>query len=537
MSDLCWSGITVKIDGTRFITNMTSLQNSFTILYSHKLKVLLVLMMLTVATILRLYNLPNTLIFQADQARDALIVSKIFTEGKPVFIGPVTSVGNMYLGPLYYYFMLPFLALSYPSPLGPAYGIAFLSIVTIFLFYYVGTKLLGSPAGLISATMASCSTVLIYFSRFSWNPNPVPFVSLLMVYLTYMAWKKDSTYWIGVAICFGVLLQLHYITLIMFAGACFFWLLSLHSLIKMKDRNSFKNEFISFLKITGISVFVLVISFSPLILFDARHDWVNLKAFQSIFTSEKILSNSSEFKFKDLLFGIFRESHGRTIEVLFTLFFGKVTQIQNYLLCLILGYLFYFATCRNKIPHWNGQFVVLIYLLLSIAGISAYKRSIFDHYLLFIIPMSLLFWGSVFTNFYTYLLGKVGLILFLFIFFWYNLSHLPLTSQGWTIYRVKNVTDEILTQLHPGEKYDVVLLSESGDFYALNYRYFLNASTVPPIRYDFYEPVSTLVIINENRKNKSSDMIPVYQIQVFGKPNEIKKTVHEDGPNIEIWRK
>src|SRR5690606_24275698 len=75
---------------------------------------------------LRLYNLPHTAQFLGDQGRDALIVSRIFKEGDLVFIGPVTSVGNMYLGPLYYYFMLPFLWLSYPSPLGPAYGVAIL---------------------------------------------------------------------------------------------------------------------------------------------------------------------------------------------------------------------------------------------------------------------------------------------------------------------------------------------------------------------------------------------------------------------------
>ena len=85
---------------------------------------------------LRLYRVPDTLMFLGDQGRDALIVARIFKEFDPVLIGPVTSVGNLYLGPLYYYFMLPFLWLSYPSPLGPVYAVAIFSTLNLFLLYH-----------------------------------------------------------------------------------------------------------------------------------------------------------------------------------------------------------------------------------------------------------------------------------------------------------------------------------------------------------------------------------------------------------------
>ena len=94
------------------------------------------------ASFLRLYNIPSTVQFLGDQGRDALIVADIFKKLDPVFIGPVTSVGNMYLGPLYYYFMLPFLFLTYPSPMGPVYAVALLGIVTVFLLFYLGKQFL-----------------------------------------------------------------------------------------------------------------------------------------------------------------------------------------------------------------------------------------------------------------------------------------------------------------------------------------------------------------------------------------------------------
>jgi len=68
---------------------------------------LLLVVILLIASFLRLYNLPHNMMFLGDQGRDAIIVKNIFTKFDPVFIGPVTSVGNMYLGPLYYYFVVP----------------------------------------------------------------------------------------------------------------------------------------------------------------------------------------------------------------------------------------------------------------------------------------------------------------------------------------------------------------------------------------------------------------------------------------------
>lgn len=501
------------------------------------IEVFSLIVIILMAAFFRLSNLPNTLTFQADQARDAILVSKIFLEHKPVFIGPVTSVGNMYLGPLYYYFMLPFLVLSYPSPLGPAYGVALCGILAVFLFYKLGSQFLGKTAGMISAILAAMSATLIYFSRFSWNPNPVPLVSLLMIYFTYLAWKKNSQYWLAVAICFSVLLQLHYLSMIMLAGAGFFWLWSLLTILKKKKQFQLNTELISFAKITLLCLVIGLVFFSPLVLFDIKHDFVNLRAFQSIFVSEKILTAGAAGQSTNLLLGIVRESHGRTVEVLYTLLFGKLDAYQNYLLLGVGLYLLAFFKFRRKIADWDGQFLVLIYLVLSIIGISAYKRSIFDHYLLFIMPMSLWFWGSALANLWKMRFGKVLVVAFIGCFAWYNLQHLPLKSSGWTISKVKGITDEVVPQLHTGEKYDVVLLSDSGDFYGMNYRYFLNTSAIPPIDFESAEPVNTLVIINENQKNKVVEEIPVYQIKVFGKPKKIIKIPNTDGPNLEIWRK
>ncbi|MDZ7586952.1 MAG: hypothetical protein U0946_04300, partial [Patescibacteria group bacterium] len=59
--------------------------------------------------ILRFYRLPQTLQFLGDQGRDALVLKDLVVNFNLPFIGPITSVGGFYLGPLYYYLMAPFL--------------------------------------------------------------------------------------------------------------------------------------------------------------------------------------------------------------------------------------------------------------------------------------------------------------------------------------------------------------------------------------------------------------------------------------------
>ena len=140
----------------------------------------LALVITILAGFLRFYKIPETVMFLGDQGRDALIVANIFRKLDPVLIGPVTSVGNMYLGPLYYYIMLPFLWLSYPSPLGPVYAVAFFSTLSVFITYLVAKKMFSPSTGLLAAFFIAFSASAIDLSRFSWNPNLAPLFSLLI---------------------------------------------------------------------------------------------------------------------------------------------------------------------------------------------------------------------------------------------------------------------------------------------------------------------------------------------------------------------
>ena len=67
-----------------------------------------VLIILLLALYLRLYHISEYLTFLGDEGRDVLVVKHILG-GDLTLLGPTASVGGFFLGPIYYYFMAPFL--------------------------------------------------------------------------------------------------------------------------------------------------------------------------------------------------------------------------------------------------------------------------------------------------------------------------------------------------------------------------------------------------------------------------------------------
>lgn len=501
----------------------------------HAISIALV-MILIVATVFRLWNLPLTLQFQGDQGRDALIVSEIFTENDLVFIGPVTSVGNMYLGPLYYYFMLPFLWLTYPSPLGPAYAVAVLSILTVFFMYHWGKELIGKQGALIASLLMAFSFIAILYSRFSWNPNPAPFVSLMMIYATYKAWKSDPKYWILVALSFAILIQLHYLALLSLGGAGLIWLVQLWELLKPKSKGfSISPKLKSFGVATVGAIAIFLISLVPLMLFDWKHDWLNAKAFSNIFTGEQAFVSQETESFGEKAWSSIKETHGRSLHILFEISIGKNRDLNNVLLVSTAVILIWILS-QKRSKYRAGAVVIVCYLITGIIGTALYEHTVFDHYIAYLFPVTFLTLGLVLSWLSQRRIGLVATLLFIGYFIWINVPQLPLRESGWTIYDMQTVTTGINQRLEPGEKYSLVLLSESKDLYAQNYRFFLSSTSTPALPPERSDEADTLVVINEEKLENVADL-PIYEIVIFPEKNPSEVYTIDDGPEVIIFRK
>jgi len=498
----------------------------------HKVISITLAILIIASSFLRLYNLEDTLMFQGDQGRDSYIISRIFKKADLVFIGPVTSVGNMYLGPFYYYLAAPFLFFSYPSPMGPVYMVAMLSILTVFLTFYLGKQMVGGKAALIATFLMTFSKEIVKHSRFSWNPNPVPLVSLLLIFFLSKRLDKPK-YWIYIFVLISIILQLHYITLLLVVAAAFWWFIDLASMLKKKKS---KNKLKLFGKYTAIGILVFLLSVLPLVLFDLKHDGLNKKAFQSIIFSEGTFEHGEQTIGSFIYsLGVDIKSTGR--QVLADQLFMSNKPIHNYLALMFAIYLIAVLFIKKKRRFGKQETILISITLISLIGLTNYQHAIFAHYLLFLSPVISLLIGCLCRDL---LKNKIGIIPVFAILLYFMIQNLPanyLESSGWKISDMKKLSESITEHTLPNEKYNILLISESKDFYAQNYRYFLSTTSNPPVDPGDHDQADKLFVINENLPTYKVPGLPNSEIVTFPNKENFETYQIEGGPEIIIFKR
>ena len=141
------------------------------------------IVILILAALIRFYRLPEYMQFLGDEGRDVLIVKRMIVDHKFTLLGPTMSVAGFYVGPIYYYFMIPFLWAFQLNPVGPAVMAVLFGVATVWAIYYFCRLYLNPKVGLIAALLLAFSPKAVNISQFSWNPNPIPFFTLLVFIL------------------------------------------------------------------------------------------------------------------------------------------------------------------------------------------------------------------------------------------------------------------------------------------------------------------------------------------------------------------
>ncbi|MCA9372941.1 glycosyltransferase family 39 protein [Candidatus Woesebacteria bacterium] len=497
---------------------------------------LIVMVVFLVGSFLRLYRLPDTLQFLGDQGRDALRVARVFKQGDLLFIGPVTSIGNMYLGPLYYYFMVPWLWLTYPSPLGPAYAVAVISSLGIFLIYRWGSEMLGKKAALIATICFAFSSVVIVYSRFSWNPNLAPVFGLLLMWALYKAWTASLKYWLLAALAFSVLIQLHYLAMLSILPMAIVFLLQLRELRVQKKRLK------QFVVTTLASLAIVGVFLSPLVLFDLKHQFTNLKAFQQLMGGQNSITTFKPQSNLSKVWTVIEESHGRSMQLLADMYFGQSrTRNTIFVIAIILLVV---LPIRSQKKLTKAQIVVLLFVLTAIAGTSLYSHNLYDHYVLYVVPSIFLLFGMIGTFLWdrAWIFGKILVAVFVGVFVMVNVQRLEFQTASPSLQSLQSGADAIASSLSKEQlPYNVVLLSETKDYYGQNYRYFLD--TIPgkePLNpdHDDFSQAKTLVIINEEGISEEEiSTLPIFEISSFSGVTEKQTIILPNGLQTYIWTK
>ncbi len=499
-----------------------------------KIEKILLIFLVAGAAFLRFYNFTQFMTFLDDQGRDALVAKRMLIDYNPTLLGPRTSVGNMYLGPLYYYFMVPFLAITYPSPVGPALAIATLGTVSVALMYLFGRKMIGKEAAFIASVLFAFAPTVVDLSRYSWQPNPAPFVSILMLYCCYLAVYKNKKWWIGVSACFTVLTQLHYVAMLSFFPAlCIFIWQTIHDI---KHRTFKLNITLSTII---ISLLIFLLSFAPLVLFNVRHDGIVFKGFITYFSQ---WSHQSVFTPIQRVVMLWNDVRGVGFRMIIEILgVSRHIGVWKDVLLVIYLVLFLGAVILEK-DKKNKQVGVALALWIGfgVVGLSAYRNTIYEHYFAYLFPalfLSMGFIGNIWARKHILLrLAVYGVVLYLTFI---NVKSSPYfgvpPSMG--IKEIKNISQGIEDKIVPGEKYNIALLNDNREYMGMKYRYFLSNFTLKPESEYVYTNLDKLVVIVENDEKPLDS--PIFEIEQFvresnGKP-ELVSALNYENPTVHVY--
>lgn len=200
--------------------------------------------------------------FDFDQQYASNFAYTIIKEYPIQLIGQGLSVGGLFMGPLYFYYLVPFFALTNLHPIGGYIGSITLGLFTVAAYYFIGNKLFGYPAGLIAGYLRSISSAAI---GTDWTMTPA-YSSELAALIT---WFLFYQYYLGklntlpiLFFVFGLYTSFHPILLP-------FYIVFLILVVIKRKLPDFK--------IALFSILAFIIPLVPLILFEYFHKFLELR--------------------------------------------------------------------------------------------------------------------------------------------------------------------------------------------------------------------------------------------------------------------
>lgn len=436
----------------------------------YRVSIFLIIILLF-AAYLRLYKIGNYLTFLGDEGRDVLVVKRMIVDHKFTLLGPTASVGGFFLGPIYYYFMLPFLWAWRLSPVGPAVMVGLFGVATVYLVYLTGKSMFGQIAGLVAASLYAVSPLVIAYSRSSWNPNVVPFFSTLLIYLLWRILHKKNSWdplWVGIALGIGI--QLHYLFLFLFAVVGVWYVLHWRR--------------INWGRTLGLTFAGLFIGALPFIAFEVRHDFANtqtiirfvLKGEETGFTATSYINTIQDVSFRLFSRIMYRMPPKELWNSYSDWYIGALTvlsRISQWSMVLF----FVFVAFSKKVQTASVLLTVWAATVLLLFGF--YERAIYDYYSGILFAFPFLFLGLMASYAWKHqkarpfvLLAWIGLL----IFNWQGRPFIyPPNNQ---LTQVKTIAKTAFDQTG-GQPFNFALIADGNSDHA--YRYFFEIWNNPPV--------------------------------------------------------
>ena len=423
----------------------------------------------------RLRNISGYMTFLGDEGRDVLIVKRMIVDHDITFLGPTASVGGFFLGPIYYYFMVPFLWFWNLDPVGPAVMVALFGVATIYLVYRVGADFVSRFAGFIAALLYAIAPLIVAHSRSSWNPNIVPFFSLLYIYSLWKTQESRKIRWLIIAgMSFGVGVQLHYLFLFMLP-------VSLIYLYLYREKMLF----------TKLRAFVMgaVLPLIPFIGFEVKNKFPNTQTIWRYVTTEGDVGLSlsgSISTMKDVLFRSFAR-------VLFN--FPPPEQFYKYedwiiivwktSIWLVVAISIFMLLRYIRIQRSKPHLLMLLWLVFGLGLFMLYQENIYDYYFVLVFPLLFLLVANLLVMFWQKLLLRPIVVIVLTLLIWVNWIGRPFQFPPNNQFDQVSMISRSIFNHADGKPFNFALITGGNSEHA--YRYLFEIWRNPSVTIEFNE--------------------------------------------------
>lgn len=339
--------------------------------------------------LLRFYRLRELTTFGGDQGVDYQFIAKMIVDAQPRLLGPITHVG-IFLGPLYYYLLVPLFILFRFDPIAAPFFFALIGSLTVGLVYILARKFLSPTHALYTALFYASSPVIIESSRAASQPHLIPFLAALFLISIIRIIEKQNTRWDGIVlgIVLGSAIQFHYLTFpiyLFFAGiVAWLWLTQ-------------KQERKKLLKLTAYCLLLVAILFSPWFLFEFRNHFFISKQIIEFLGAGEISTSPVDTIVRLLDLSWFSVSRLVALDSQFLTVGGLVLIVAGY-----------FSNWRN-----SKQCVLFLYTLFNLLGIALYKNPLSSHYISAIYPTIPLLFGIGIYSIFSKRIALVIMIAFI----------------------------------------------------------------------------------------------------------------------------
>lgn len=219
----------------------------------------LLILILLIALFFRTYEVVSRFEFAHDGDLYSWIVKDILVNHHPRLIGQLTSADGIYIGPLFYYMLIPFFILTGMDPIGAIIPLTIISMLTIFSYWWVFKKLFNPTIGLIAAFLYGVLLWTVQFDRHIYPSTPSNLWAIWYFYTVISLSRGNFSVFPLLGILIGLIWHIHIaLTPALVAVPA--------AIILSRKIPNIKQIFLFFFTLILISI--------PLIIFETRHDFI-----------------------------------------------------------------------------------------------------------------------------------------------------------------------------------------------------------------------------------------------------------------------